>query len=78
MTMHPNTRKVDALSTAPVGSVRGTPPQGRSTLLNVRLRRCTTMLIVHDHMLLGTYIAWSMEDAESSSVRHGHYAFPIM
>jgi hypothetical protein len=41
-------------------------------------RRCTTVLIAHDHMLFGTDIAWSMEDAQSRRVRHGRSAFPSM
>jgi hypothetical protein len=73
---HPEGRRIK--HGPPVRSVRGTPLEGPTVVLNVRLRKCTTVLIAHDHMLLGTNMAWSMEEAQSRSVRHGRYAFPSM
>jgi hypothetical protein len=74
-TAHPNTLKVDASGTVPMRSVRGTPHDGPTALLNVRFRTCTTVLNAHDHMLSGTNMACSMEEAQSRRVRHGRYAF---
>jgi hypothetical protein len=75
-TAHTNTLKVDALGIVPVRSVKGIPPDGPTALLKVRLRRCTTVRMAHDHMLLGTDMACNMEEAQSRSVRHGRSAFP--
>jgi hypothetical protein len=77
-TVHANTRHLEASGVADVKRVSGTPPEGPTERLNVRLRRYTIVLTAHDHIELGTYMLCSMVDALPRIVRHGRSALSSM